>query len=197
MNLGATLKQKYAGVPVYVWALLGTAALALFLINRRNKQPKSDQAAANSVNSNLGSASALQNLFAEAFPMNYMGGDVYVNQVVNPQPTTPPATTPPPPDKAKPPVGLPGGIKRPATPIADSNPYVYRVKSGDSWSKIASMFGMSVADLKAFNMGTGYGAAGRPASTIAILKQRGDTLYRNEEIDIPHKGTIYSGTGGA
>lgn len=210
MDILAQLKNKIGGVPVWVVALVGTGLLAVFL-TRKKSQEKATESAANQTNSNLGSASELANLFNVAGLMPYQGGDTYVNVTVPsnaPKPTpTPPMNGGNPPHQPVPipkPVPKPVPVPTPAPaqpsapkPFWDQNPFEYRVKPGDSWSAIAARFGMTVADLKNFNMGSGYGTADRPASTIATLKARGDTLYSNEEIDIPHKGAIYAGGGGA
>ena len=201
MDIFATLKQKMGGVPVWIWALVGTGLLAV-MMTRKKKQQESTQTAANQTNSNLGSASELANLFNVAGLMPYQGGNTYLNVTVPSNAAAPPVTPPvPQPAPISPPVTPPPVAPSPVSLAPsipwDQHPYEYRVKGGDSWSKIASMFGMSVENLKAFNMGSGYGTADRPASTIATLKARGNTLYRNEEIDVPHKGTIYAGHGGA
>ena len=82
MDFASTLKEKYAGIPIWVWALLGTGALSLYMIRRQKKTKTSTQVAANQTSTNLGSASQLSNLFQEAWPMSYMGGDVYINNAV-------------------------------------------------------------------------------------------------------------------
>lgn len=209
MDILAQLKNKIGGVPVWVIALIGTGLLAVFLTRKKSSE-KATETAASQANSNLGSASELANLFNVAGLMPYQGGDTYLNVTVPsnapppvpkppvPKPPTPTPTPTPTPVPSPAPIPVPAPAQPSAPkPFWDQNPFEYRVKSGDSWSAIAARFGMSVADLKAFNMGSGYGTADRPASTIATLKQRGDTLYSNEEIDIPHKGAIYAGGGGA
>lgn len=77
-----TLKTKYAGVPVWVWALMGVAGLALFLQRRKAKsatQKTATNAAAAQTSTDLTSASALANMFTTAGLMPYSGGNTYVN----------------------------------------------------------------------------------------------------------------------
>lgn len=186
----ATLKQKAGPFPIYVWALFGTAALALWLIHNKNKAASSDStsAAADQTNSDLGSASELANMFEVAGLMPYQGGDVYVNttQTNNPPGTT---TTTPPPDGSSPPTG--NGTKPPTgggttvTPPSNKPRATYTVKKGDSLSDIAKKYGISEATLWKYNITAGV----RPAATIATLKARGqDLLYSNEKILIPPVG---------
>lgn len=92
-GLGATLKQKLGPLPTWVWALLGSIALALVLIRRKNANANQTNAAADQTNSNLGSAAELANMFQVAGLMPYQGGDVYVNTTT---------TENPPPSKGKP-----------------------------------------------------------------------------------------------
>lgn len=77
MNIMSMFTSKWKGIPVWVFFVLGVGALALY-INKRKKNGNT-KAAANQSATDLGSASALANLFQEAWPMSYMGGDVYIN----------------------------------------------------------------------------------------------------------------------
>jgi hypothetical protein len=181
----STLKGKLGPLPIYVWALLGTAALALFLINRKNKAAASgsDQAAADQSNSDLGSAAELANFFNVAGLMPYQGGDVYVNttQTNNPPPDNT-TTTPPPIQGGNPPKG--GTIPPPkVTPPATNKPRaIYRVKPGDNLTSIAKKYGISEAELWKYNIDPKV----RTASAIKTLKTRGQNLiYSNEAIYIP------------
>lgn len=80
MDLMTTLKQKYAGVPVWVWALLGVAFLAIILQRKKTMTQKTaTKAAGAQTSTDLTTASALANMFTAAQPMPYMGGNTYVN----------------------------------------------------------------------------------------------------------------------
>lgn len=89
MDIMGTLKQKIAGVQIWIWTLLFTAALALYLARRQKRTKSADQAAASQTSTDLGSASALANTFGVAGQMPYQGGNVYVN--TGPASTTPAA----------------------------------------------------------------------------------------------------------
>ena len=81
MDLMETLKAKYAGVPVWVWALLGVAGLALILQRRKKAatQKTATTAAGAQTSTDLNTASALANMFTTAGLMPYSGGNTYVN----------------------------------------------------------------------------------------------------------------------
>jgi LysM repeat protein len=177
----STLKGKLGPLPIYVWALLGTAALALFLINRKNKAAASgsDQAAADQSNSDLGSAAELANFFNVAGLMPYQGGDVYVNttQTNNPPPDNT-TTTPPPVDNHP----APPGQVIPSPPKSTKPRAIYRVKPGDNLTSIAKKYDISEAELWKYNIDPKV----RTASAIKTLKTRGQNLiYSNEAIYIP------------
>lgn len=76
-----TFKSKWHGIPIWLFFVMGVAGLALYLSS--HKKSGSDKAAANQSATDLGSASSLANLFQEAWPMPYMGGDVYINNTNN------------------------------------------------------------------------------------------------------------------
>lgn len=86
MSVLDTLAEKRAGVPTWVWAVLGTGALALYLVHRKNTAAASGSttAAAGQSNSDLGSAAELANFFQVAGLMPYQGGNVYVNTTDTP-----------------------------------------------------------------------------------------------------------------
>jgi len=179
----STLKQKAGPLPIWAWAGLGTIALALFLMRRKSKAASTDttSAAADQANSNLGSAAELANMFEVAGLMPYQGGDVYVNTTTTTAPPPGGGTTTPPPDQTTPPPSG-GGTTTTTTPPKPAA--TYRVKSGDTLTAIAKKYGVSEANLWAYNITPGV----RPASTIATLKARGQNLlYSNEEIMIPPK----------
>lgn len=184
----ATLKQKAGPLPVWAWAAIGTVLLAAFLIFRKGKtQSASDsaQAAADQTNSNLGSAAELANMFEVAGLMPYQGGDIYVNTTQTNNPPPGPVTTPPPVNA--PPSTQPQPTGKPKFPKPSNPPKpaaIYVVKRGDNLTKIAKAYGISEANLWAYNITRGV----RPAATIATLKARGpNLLYSNEKIYIPPK----------
>jgi len=185
-DIGSTLKSKLGPLPVWAWTLLGTIALALFLIRQKGKTDTS-KAAADQTNSDLGSAANLANMFEVAGLMPYQGGDVYINTTTTqnppPSPSKPTPTTLP----GKLPTG-PGSVTWPPKPGAKGAPAprtTYVVKHGDTLSGIAKKYGTTWQALYKYNTTPGV----RPASTEATLKKRGpNLLYANEKILIPPKG---------
>lgn len=82
MGIMDTLKQKYAGMPLWVWTALGILGLGLWLQRRNSGKLTPDKSADNAArqtNTDLGSASALANMFNVAGLMPYSGGNTYVN----------------------------------------------------------------------------------------------------------------------
>lgn len=206
-----TLKGKIGPLPVWVWAVIGTAGLTLFLM-RSKGQSGNDKAAASATNTDLGTASSLADLFTVAGIMPYSGGDVYVTQTVNnpATPTTPgggltkpqPITKPPAPPVSKPaPVTKPPvtTVKKPAPPSV-AKPLQVKINTKDSvkWNDteggIAAHYGLTADQLFNYNISTGSKGANRPASTIATLKKRGKNLvYNGTTFYVPKKGSVYSG----
>lgn len=166
----STLKQKAGPMPIWVWALLGTAALALFLI-RGKSTTNSDttDAAADQANSDLGSASELANLFNVAGLMPYQGGDVYVN-------TTSTAANPP--TKTTTPVNVPAP-KAPA-PVA-----TYTVKKNDTMATIAKKYGVTATTLWKYN--TFPGVRSPSAAATMRVRQTDNKLIPGETVVIPPK----------
>lgn len=185
-GIGETLKSKLGPLPVWVWTLLGTIALALVLINRKNKESDTSKAAADQTNSDLGSAAELANMFTVAGLMPYQGGDVYINTTTeqNPPPSKPKPTPLPAPVETKP--KPPSTPKPPGKPTTPPKPAAtYKVKKGDTLSGIAKKYGTTWQALFKYNTTKGV----RPDSTIATLKKRGpNLLYSGETILIPPKG---------
>jgi LysM repeat protein len=179
-----TLKGKLGPLPTWVWALLFTAGLAVFLIHRKSKAAASDTstAASGQTNSDLGSASELANMFEVAGLMPYQGGDVYVNTTVsNPPPGGPGTPSKPILNGGSPPVAH--QPKPPATNV-NKPASIYTVKPGDNLTAIAKKYGISEATLWKFNTDSKV----RTASAIATLKKRGqNTIYSGEKIYIPSK----------
>ena len=184
-DIGSTLKSKLGPLPVWAWTLLGTIALALYLIRQKSKSG-STKAAADQTNSDLGSAAELANMFEVAGLMPYQGGDVYINTTT---------TQNPPPSPGKP-TTLPGGTSgHPVVnPPSNTHPPVhgapkprasYTVKHGDTLTGIAKRYGTTWQALFKYNTTPGV----RPASTENTLKKRGpNLLYAGETILIPPRG---------
>lgn len=208
MDFVGTLKSKLGPLPVWGWAILGTAALALW-ISRHKGQSAADKAAANQTNTDLGTASSLANFFDVAGIMPYSGGDVYVTQTVNSGPSQPVVNKPgggplpvPPGRGVKPPKPTKPTPANTANPKSSAPPKPLQVKINtkdsakwnDTLSGIASHYGMTWQQLFAFNTATGAKGANRSASTIAKLKRRGpDLVYNGTTFYVPKKGTVYSG----
>lgn len=100
MNFFETLTEKRGPLPTWVWALLGTGLLAVYLIHRKkaagaNPATAAQQAQTNAA-TNLNSAAELANMFQVAGLMPYQGGNVYVNETEASQPNGgPPPPKPP------------------------------------------------------------------------------------------------------
>lgn len=186
-GLWDTLKQKVGGLPVGLWALLGTIALALYLIRKKSSSSSSDQAAADQTNSDLGSAAELANMFEVAGLMPYQGGDVYINTTTtqNPPPSDKKPTPLPLPTRSTPPSTTTTPKPGPTSPSTHKPQAIYTVKKGDTLTSIAKKYGFTAAQVYKYNTTSGV----RTASAIATLKKRGPNLiYSNEKIYIPPKG---------
>jgi LysM repeat protein len=186
-GFGETLKSKLGPLPVWAWTLLGSIALALFLIRQKSKGG-STKAAADQTNSDLGSAAELANMFEVAGLMPYQGGDVYINTTTTQNP--PPGKTLPTPIGGlpwHPPSGNPppGGSGTPPVHGAPKPRATYTVKPNDTLTSIAKKYGTTATAIFKYNTTPGV----RPAATEALLKKRGKNLiYANEKILIPPKG---------
>ena len=166
----STLKQKMGPMPVWVWALLGTAALALVLIRKKSTtNADTTGAAADQTNSNLSSASELANLFNVAGLMPYQGGDVYVN-------TTSTAASPP--TKTTGPVTVP--MPKAPAPVA-----TYTVKKGDTMATIAKKYGVTSTTLWKYNTFPGVRSPG--AAATMKVRQTDNKLIPGETVVIPPK----------
>lgn len=185
-DIWGTLKSKIGPMPVWVWALLGTIALALFLIKKKKSSSDTSQAAADQTNSDLGSAAELANMFNVAGLMPYQGGDVYINTTT---------TQNPPPTPGKPtPVTLPGSTsghpvvnppKGPVNPSSSKPQAIVTVQKNDTISSIAKRYGFTWQEVYKYNTTPGV----RTASAIKTLKSRGpNKIYSGEKLYIPPKG---------
>jgi LysM repeat protein len=166
----STLKQKMGPMPVWVWALLGTATLALFLIRKKSSSTATDSTSSDQSNSDLGSASELANLFNVAGLMPYQGGDVYVNTTTTAQ---------------APPTKTTGGVTVPA-PKAPAPSATYTVKSGDTMASIAKKYGFTAATLWKYN--TFPGVRSPSAEAAMKVRQSDNKLVPGETVVIPPKG---------
>lgn len=109
------------------------------------------------------------------------------------QPSTPPPSsgpppgTTPPPFPTPPPVTIPSPVPTPPpsqpAPVQDLGTQWYSVKSGDSFSSIASRYGKSWQELWNYQLQPGI----RPAETQATLKSRGpdNALFSGSSVAIP------------
>jgi hypothetical protein len=168
-----TLKQKMGPLPVWVWAALGTVALALYLMQKKSKS-NSDQtnAAADQANSDLGSASELANMFEVAGLMPYQGGNVYVNTTTG-SPTHTPGTPTPAPKVGK--------------DIQTSHFYkTTRVTNWDALAKQLGVFGGSGQALLEYNLLPNK----HTARTIADFKKTPKTIKAGEQIAVPLSGVF-------
>jgi len=94
-TMGETLRTKAGPLPVWAWAGLGTAALTLFLVYRKNKVTAAQNNAASPNQSNLGTV-PLSNLTTQGQPMPIQMGDTFVS-VSQPNAPQGPAGPPGPP----------------------------------------------------------------------------------------------------
>lgn len=185
-DVWSTLKSKAGPLPIWAWTLLGTIALALFLMRQKSKNTN-DKAAADQTNSDLGSAAELANMFEVAGLMPYQGGDVYINTTNE---KNPPASKGTPSGQGHtghhwppgPPTEHPGPPSTKGAPKAQAT---YVVKHNDTLTSIGRKYGFSWQELYKYNTTPGV----RDASTEATLKKRGpNLLYAGEKILIPPKG---------
>lgn len=176
-GIGGTLKQKYAGVPVWVWALLLTAGLAIYLIHKKNASASSAGGTSSTNATNLQDQQALANMFATAGQMPYQGGDIYINTPTTPTQSTPPSSPVSNPEKAK------AGID-----IAVSQ-FVRAPTGGSSWDALAKkygVFGGNGAALYQYNQI----ANKHTAADIALIKKSPTSVPAHAPylIAIPTKG---------
>lgn len=171
-GIGETLKTKAGPLPVWAWTLLGSIALALYLI-RKKSVSGSTQAAADQTNSDLGSAAELANMFTVAGLMPYQGGDVYVNSTTTP---TPPAPGKPP--AKKPPVGK---------DIETS--HFYKTTSNTDWNALAKqlhVFGGNGQALYEYNLIPNK----HTPATLKAFKRTPKTVSKGELIAVPMSGVL-------
>lgn len=172
-DIGGTLKTKAGPLPVWAWTLLGTIALALYLI-RKKSQSASTQAAADQTNSDLGSAAQLANMFEVAGLMPYQGGDVYVN-------TT---NTPPP---AKTTLPAPTGNKHVGHDIETS--HFYKTTGVTDWNALAKKLGVFGGNGQALYEYNLIPNKHSPA-TLKAFKRTPKTVSKGELIAVPMSGVL-------
>lgn len=173
-DIGATLKQKVGPLPIWAWTLLGSIALALFLIRKKSKSADTSQAAADQTNSNLGSAAELANMFEVAGLMPYQGGDVYVNTTQTAPP--PPPVTLPSPTKNHPPVGKDIETSR-----------FYKVTKDTDWNTLAKqlgVFGGNGQALYQYNLIPNK----HTAATIKGFERTPKTISKGNLVAVPMSG---------
>lgn len=193
------LTSKWGPAPVWVWGLGSLVVLWVVAKWRDMKKAASanqDQpqtADATGDYAAEGQAVAPQFVIENNMPQSYLPVPAPTPGTTTPAPSEPvktplpapivhpPGVTPHPPVTTRP--------KPPTTKPASKPPIQYKVKTGDSLSKIAAKYRnpktgrpFTWQELWQFNTTPGV----RPASTITTLKKRGpNTLYANETILIP------------
>ncbi len=175
-----TLTKKAGPLPVWAWAGLGVAVLAVFMIQRNKKAAAAaaDEAAQEDQSggvpaTNLGSNS-LSNLVPQAYPMPFQMGDIFVNG----NPTVPDDT----PDKPDPTPAKPDPTPVKSTPKPAAVPVAYVIAKGDTWDSIGKKLNIAPTTLWAL---TGMAPGKKmpaPGTQINIRGIAGnpDYAYKNE-----------------
>jgi len=109
-GMTGTLKKKAGPLPVWAWAVAGTAGIAgyMYYRNKKNAAAAAAQQQDSGDSSNLGNV-PISNLSTSAQPMPIQMGDTFVNvppdedEPQPPPPKTKPPKRPPPPSGGKPP----------------------------------------------------------------------------------------------
>lgn len=133
-----TLTKKAGPLPVYAWAGLGVALMALFMIQRNKKKAAAAAAATADSNSggvpatNLGSNS-LSNLVPQAYPMPFQMGDIFVNSPTGDTDPAPATPTPVPP--------------KPTPTPAAAAPVSYVIAKGDTFDSIGKKLNIAPTTL--------------------------------------------------
>lgn len=172
-----TLKGKLGPLPVYVWAGLGTIALALYLMRKKSKANQTS-AAADQTNSQLGSAAQLANMFTVAGLMPYQGGNVYIN-TTDESPDHHPGNPPPPPKPAPKPQAT---YKITAADVKNNKGNSLGILNG-----IAKKYGVNPAVLWAYNLAPGVRSPQTAAHLKAERAKGGSWLTAGESIVVPPK----------
>lgn len=183
---GNVFTRKLGPAPMWLWMLGGLGAALAFTALRGGKAKKEAPAEPQDTG---GTQTASQT--PPFIIQNYPGvgvpgpqgpaGATGATGATGP-PATPPATPTPPMQGGNPPsAGTP--VSLPPKPVTPKAPLEYRVKPGDTLSSIAAKYGTTWQAIWNYNIDPAHG---RPASTIATLKQRGpNLLFSNELILIP------------
>lgn len=185
---GSFLTQKAGPLPVWLWGTIGLVGAYLVFKHNQAKNPTPASTASTSTTDSTGD-NTVPDYVSQTYTTVTNNIPPTGPATPAPVPTTPSGPTAPP--VAKPPappvVSKPIPGKPPTPPVKKAAPIAYKVKKGDTLSSIAKAHGYG-ADWQAiwnFNISS---AGGRPASTIATLKQRGpNTLFSGETILIPPK----------
>jgi hypothetical protein len=134
-GVGEMLQRKFVNVPVWVWALMGTTALFLYLRHRKAAAGAAGGAAGDS-------AQAQPYATADSYPIGQVPGSVY-------SPTTMTSVVVPPgPGEPKP--IIPGG----STGFWGHAPWrgLYTVQKGDTWASIAAKYHVATNVMIANNL---------------------------------------------
>lgn len=187
---GFSFTRKLGPFPVWVWMIVTLAGAVLYSTWHKNKAAASKTSSTSSTASttptdqtppfiiqNFPGTSGGTGPAGPAGPAGATGATGATGPAGSTTPAPAPSPSPTPPPKPAP-VSMPTAHQ----------PLQYRVKPGDTLSKIAEAYHINGGGqaLYQFNIGTGPGTANRSAKDIATLKQRGpDLIYSNEVIFIP------------
>lgn len=183
---GSIFMRKYGPLPLWAWMGLGLGAALAVTAWRRNRQAETDTVADDD-------GTLAQYELPETLQPTYVFQDA--DQYLVTVPEAPPGGGRPPviPDEMPPPTmptpTAPVKPTAPDKPKAKAKPpkprAEYRAKKGDTLTKIAKKYGISVATLWKYNTTSGV----RSAETIKTIKSRGkNTVYVNSLWLIPPKG---------
>lgn len=183
-KLRATLTRKIGPVPIWVIGLFAFA-LAAFYFWRKQSSGSTSTTSGTDLNA---SGNTLADLYANAGPMPYYGGDTYVNVTV---PTEidqhkphPPVATPGGGGGTHPPIGGGGGgygNPHPGPPAPPPRQQTYSVRSGDSLNSIASQYHTTWQKLFQANQATITNAA----KAHGVKTSFWNYIYPSEKLSIP------------
>lgn len=165
--MGETLRRRVGFLPVWAWALILVAVLALYLSYRKKQAAAAAAAQQNtSLSSNLGTV-PVSNLTTAAQPMPIQMGDTFVSTTVPNTVNVSPSTTinnPQPPSAAMPPAPPPA--PSPATNVVPAAPnYGYGLVN--TVQGLMAWLGVNTAGSNIFNVGGGAPVYFGNASALA------------------------------